>query len=498
MSEHESEDHARLVVVSNRVADLSASCQSGGLAVAMAEALRASGGLWFGWSGRTHKNAAQSAPRLRRFDSIVTATIDLTPAEHRNYYVGFANSCLWPLLHYRLGLAEIDAKAQRVYFAVNDRFAAALAPLLQPEDRIWVHDYHLIPLAEALRSRGASQEIGFFLHTPFPPPEIFAAAPHHRRLARALFDYDLVGFQTKRDRENFARLIVETLDGKRLDNQRLAAFGKTVVADTFPIGIDPAGVAAAAERQVGCPALQRLKASLDQQALIVGVDRLDYTKGLVEKFAAVEALLEAHEEHCGRVSMLQIAPPTREGVEAYDAVRGQLEAMAGHINGRFGDFTWVPVRYIHRSVSRDVLAGLYRQARVGFVTPLRDGMNLVAKEFVAAQDPADPGVLVLSSFAGAAEQLDEALLVNPHDIQRMAAALHQALTMPLEERRSRHYSLSRRVVAEDVESWRERFLQRLAEAADPSRERPGRRASGAAIFEPVKPRKQGPLSLRNQ
>jgi trehalose 6-phosphate synthase len=459
------EEAARLVVVSNRVADLSAACQSGGLAVAMTEALRATGGLWFGWSGKTHKNAARSAPRLHRFDSILTATVDLTPAEHKHYYLGFANRCLWPLLHYRLGLTEIDAKSRRVYLAVNRRFAVELAPLLQPGDRIWVHDYHLIPLAEALRRQGVTNEIGFFLHTPFPSPEVFAAAPQHRRLARALFAYDLVGFQTKRDRENFARLVVDTLRGQRLENGRLAAFGQTVVAGAFPIGIDPAWIAEAAARRANGRALRRLKHSLGKQALIVGVDRLDYTKGLVEKFAAYEALLGAHEEHSGRVTMLQIAPPTREGVEAYDAVRGQLEAMAGRINGRFGDFTWVPVRYIHRSLSRDDLAGLFRQARVGLVTSLRDGMNLVAKEFVAAQDPADPGVLVLSCFAGAAEQLAEALLVNPHDIQDVAAALHRALTMSLEERRARHDALWRKIAFHNVERWRELFLKRLGSAA---------------------------------
>lgn len=482
--EHAREEDARLVVVSNRVADLSARSQSGGLAVAMGEALSTSGGLWFGWSGAIRKNAARSAPRLRHFDNILTATIDLTPAEHRDYYLGFANRCLWPLLHYRLGLTEIDAKAARGYFAVNNRIAAALAPLLQPGDRIWVHDYHLIPLAEALRSLGVTQEIGFFLHTPFPPPDVFAAAPHRRKLAEAMFAYDLVGFQTNRDRENFASFVVEALDGQRLDNDRLAALGRTVVAGAFPIGIDPAGIAKAAVKQANCSAVRHLRRSLGQQSLIVGVDRLDYTKGLVEKFAAFEALLETHEQHSGGVSMLQIAPPTREGVEAYDAVRSQLEATAGRINGRFGDFTGVPVRYIHRSVARDVLAGLYRQAHVGLVTPLRDGMNLVAKEYVAAQDPADPGVLVLSGFAGAAEELNEALLVNPHDIEGMAAALHRALTMPLEERRARHDALWRKIALNNVATWRDQFLKRLAAAAVARRdaELP---AAAAGLFERV-------------
>ena len=479
-SERTAEEHARLVVVSNRVADLSAACQSGGLAVAMTEALRARGGLWFGWSGKTHKNAARTAPRLHRFDSTLTATVDLTPAEHKHYYLGFANRCLWPLLHYRLGLTEIDTSAQRVYIGVNRRFAAQLAPLLQPGDRIWVHDYHLIPLAEAMRRQhGVRHQIGFFLHTPFPPPEVFAAAPRYRRLARALFAYDLIGFQTKRDRENFARLVVEALGGQRLDNGRLTAFGQTVVAGAFPIGIDPAWIAEAAARRANGSALRGLRRSLGQQSLIVGVDRLDYTKGLVEKFAAFEALLEAHEEQAGRVTMLQIAPPTREGVEAYDAVRSQLEAMAGRINGRFGDFTWVPVRYIHRSISRDDLAGLFRHARVGLVTSLRDGMNLVAKEFVAAQNPADPGVLVLSCFAGAAEQLTEALLVNPHDIQGVAAALHRALTMPLEERRARHQALWRKIASHSVERWREHFLKRL-HATAVERHDGGLRPDGAA------------------
>lgn len=455
----------RLVVVSNRVSDLSAEAQSGGLAVAVGEALRASGGIWFGWDGDI---AEEASPDRKRVGNVELATIPLTSAEHKGYYLGFANRCLWPLLHYRLDLADLSTVSETSYYEVNRRFARELGPLLRAEDTIWVHDYHLIPCGSYLRQEKATNPIGFFLHIPFPSPEIFAALPNHQQLARTLFAYDLVGFQTVRDRENFARYTVEHLGCRRLNDGRISGFGRKLVIEAFPIGIDAEAFAAQAERNVRAPRLRALGRSADTLSFIVGVDRLDYTKGLPERIRGIEKLLKSHAVYRGKIQFLQIAPPTREGLAAYDAIRAEFERMAGHANGRFGDFSWQPINYVHRMVPRTILAGLFRRCRIGLVTPLRDGMNLVAKEYVAAQDPEDPGVLVLSEFAGAAEQLEEALIVNPHDPASMAAAMRQGLEMPLGERRARHRALWNRITDQDITWWRERFLKALTRARRPA------------------------------
>ena len=456
---------SRLVVVSNRVADLSAGHQSGGLAVAVGEALVASGGVWFGWNGETAADAREQDPTIQRFGEVCSATVPLTPEEHEGFYLGYANRCLWPLFHYRLDLADLKTGAEVAYFAVNERFAKAVARLLKPDDTVWVHDYQLVPLGAALRRNRVTNPIGFFLHIPFPSPEIFAALPDHADFAQTLFSYDLVGFQTMRDRENFARYSEEFLEGRRLHDRRLKAFGRTLAIDAFPIGIDAESFAEEAEKNARAPQLRKLLRESEDQALIVGVDRLDYSKGLPERLRGIEAFLETSAQYRGRIRHIQIAPPTREGVDAYDAIRAELEELTGHVNGRFGDLAWQPVSYIHRALPRPLLAGLYRRSRVGLVTPLRDGMNLVAKEYVAAQDPENPGVLVLSQFAGAAEQFEHAVLINPHDPASIAAGLQQALEMPLGERRARHQALWRITAEQDVGWWRERFLHALAAAA---------------------------------
>jgi trehalose 6-phosphate synthase len=450
----------RLVVVSNRVANLSAKCQSGGLAVALGDAMKASRGLWFGWSGETSEDALSADPKIETIGNLTVATIGLTPEEEEGYYFGYANRCLWPSLHYRLDLAQCREADSEIYFAVNARFADTLLPLLAPDDMIWVHDYHLIPLAEELRRRGCTSRIGFFLHTPFPSPEIFAAVPHQKRLGNALMTYDVVGFQTRSDRENFARYVASFLDGERMRGDLLTAQGQTTQASVFPIGIDAQGFMRLAEEE-------SLKGPLlpfqgDDMKTIIGVDRLDYTKGLPERLRAFECLLETWPHYRHHVRFVQIASPTRETLPVYQEIREQVEGLVGRINGRFGDLNWTPVTYVHRPVPQDILARLYRESAVGLVTPLRDGMNLVAKEYVAAQPSEDPGVLVLSRFAGAAEQLREALLINPHDITEMARTLDRALSMPRQERWARHNRLMQRIETYDVANWRDSFLQTFA------------------------------------
>jgi trehalose 6-phosphate synthase len=455
-------NNRRLVVVSNRVADFNAKFQTGGLAVALGDALKASKGLWFGWSGNTRDDALTVPPHIEHISGLTVATIDLTDKEAEGYYFGYANRCLWPALHYRLDLAQSNEEQSEIYFQVNARFAEALMPLVTPDDIIWINDYHLIPLAEELRGRGCEARIGFFLHTPFPSPEIFAAIPGQKRLGNALMVNDVVGFQTTWDRDNFRRYVAASLDGEPLQGDRVTAQGATTLASVFPVGIDVQHFKQLAEEE---DAQGRLlpDAGADMKT-IIGVDRLDYTKGLPDRLRAFEVLLEQYPEHRGKVRLVQIAPPTREGLPVYQEIRENVERLVGRINGRFGDLSWQPVIYMHCGVAQNILVRLFRRSHVGLVTPLRDGMNLVAKEYIAAQAAHDPGVLVLSRFAGAAEQLREALLINPHDIQETARALDRALTMPRQERWARHNRLWQRIETYDLFNWRDSFIQSFAES----------------------------------
>ena len=450
----------RLVIVSNRVADLSAKSQSGGLAVAVRDALKGSPALWFGWSGETSEDALDTPPKVEMHGALKLAKLDLTPDEEEGYYYGYANRCVWPALHYRLDLARCSETDAGIYFSVNARFADALMPLLEPADTLWVHDYHLIPLAEELRARGCLARIGFFLHTPFPSPEVFAAVPHQQRLGRALMVYDLLGFQTQADRENFARYVEACLDGERLRGDRLVAHGHATRASVFPIGIAAENFARLAESESAKGPL--LPVPQEDVKTIIGVDRLDYTKGLPERLRAFESLLSNYPVHRRHVRLVQIGSPTRETLPVYQEVREEVERLVGRINGSFGDLSWTPVTYLHRTIPQHYLARLYRESAIGLVTALRDGMNLVAKEYVAAQCGSDPGVLMLSRFAGAAEELKEALLVNPHDINEMAKTLDRALKMRRPERWARHHQLMHRVEAGSVTHWRNNFLRALA------------------------------------
>ena len=460
----------RLVVASNRVA-MGAEATSGGLAVALCEALSQSGGLWFGWSGKLSKNG--TSPSVEVANGYRAATLDLSPAEYEGYYSGFSNECLWPLLHYRLDLVKVDRQHMDVYFAVNERLAKCLAAMVQKDDLIWVHDYHLIPLASCLRRANIRGKIGFFLHIPFPPPEIFAAVPDHRKLGRCLLAYDLVGFQTLRDRDNFIRYAEEHCGARIIENGDLKIPGRTVKVGAFPIGIDVVQFQAQARRNANHPDLAGLTGAGVKR--IIGVDRLDYSKGLPERLTAIETLFETSPEYRNSIQYMQIATPTREGIPAYDDIDAELDRTIGHVNGRFGTFDWSPVSYIKRLTPRNLLAGLMRQCDVGLISPLRDGMNLVAKEYVAAQDPLDPGVLILSQFAGAAEQLKEALIVNPYDAHALAGAIRVALEMPKVERQARHAALLDRIRAEDIDWWRQQYLDALTgeQAVEDFDEQPG-------------------------
>ncbi|NII71802.1 trehalose 6-phosphate synthase [Dyella sp. SG562] len=451
----------RLIVVSNRVA-LPKQTATGGLASAMRAALQEAGGLWFGWSGKIAGETAATVHHL--YDGPVHyATIDLSRDDHDHFYDGFANRTLWPLLHYRPDLVDYNRGHLDGYLRVNRVFAERLAALVEQDDAIWINDYHLIPLASMLRERGVRNRIGFFLHTPLPPAGLLIALPRHRELLETLAAYDLVGVHTARDLRALEEYFVHETGARLRGGHRLRLGHRRFHAGVFPIGIDTRQVAEAAAKAGTLDPIEDLRSSLEGRALIIGVDRLDYSKGLPQRFDAYARLLERMPDWHRRVSFLQIAPPSRSTVPEYRQIRRDLERKAGHINGVYAAPDWVPIRYVNKSFPHSVLSGYYRNAKVGLVTPMRDGMNLVAKEYVASQNPEDPGVLVLSRFAGAAQELDEALLVNPADTEEVADALERALAMPLEERKMRWRAMMDVLERQDITAWRRSFLAALRE-----------------------------------
>lgn len=452
---------SRLIVVSNRVQAPSAdsSGAQGGLAVALTAALREHDGIWFGWSGEAGET------RDMRFETqggVTSATIDLSEQDIEEYYEGYANRTLWPLFHYRLGLTEFERDFQGGYERVNRAFGEIISPHIQPDDLVWVHDYHMIPLGWVLRQQGLTNRMGFFLHIPWPPTRLLVALPQHRRLVEAMFAYDVIGFQTEEWLGSFHHYVTHEMGGSLGENGAVTVGGRTVRAIACPIGIDADEFIAATGRSEAVATHRRMIESSIGRSLIVGVDRLDYSKGIEERFNGYQRFLDSRPDARANVYLLQIAPPSRSSVQSYRDIRAQLDALSGRINGAYADLDWVPLRYVNQGFPRDVLAGVYRAARIGLVTPLRDGMNLVAKEYVAAQDPDDPGVLILSRFAGAAAQLDQALLVNPYSADDIADAIEQALTMPREERIARWRPLFENVRKHDVIWWRNRFIDELS------------------------------------
>ncbi len=454
----------RLFVISNRVGPLSDEGKAGGLAVGLADGLRQRGGVWFGWSGETSEDGTHGPLRIETEGKVQLATIDMTEADLDAFYRGFANQALWPVFHYRIDLATYDRRHAEAYERINDRFGSRLTPLLEPGDLVWVHDYHFIPLGERIRAGGFTGAIGFFLHVPFPPPEVITALPHAHLLVRSMLSYDVVGFQTKIDRDNFARFLTTEFNGSEIGGGWIEAAGRKVLAGVFPIGIDTerfAGFAATVEAK---RRYDQLRSVLRDRKQVIGVDRLDYSKGIPVRLRAFERLLEDYPENRNKVSFLQVAPISRGDVEAYAELRRELEELAGHINGIHGRLDWTPVRIMTRGFARKGLAGLYRASHVALITPLRDGMNLVAKEYVAAQDPEDPGVLVLSRFAGAAAEMHEALIVNPYDLAEVAEVLQRALRMPLAERKRRWKALNETIRKGTARNWAESFLSTLEQA----------------------------------
>jgi len=452
---------SRLIVISNRVAAATGADAGaqGGLAVALTSALRECGGLWFGWSG-AQTDSFTGQITFHREDGVTTATVDLEEQDIEEYYNGYANRTLWPLFHYRIDLAEYERGFAGGYQRANERFAETVTPLIEPSDAIWIQDYHMIPLGEDLRRRGCHNRMGFFLHTPWPPRRLLLTLPDATDLVRTMFAYDVIGFHTDEWKQSFVEFAV-TDCGVEYDGTSLRVAGREIQLLTCPIGIDRKEFEVLAHSPKAREVFRRMQESANGRAMILGVDRLDYSKGLEERFLGFERFLVEHPEERKEVFLLQIAPPSRAAVESYQKIRASLEGLSGRINGAHADIDWVPIRYVNCGYSRDQLAGIYRAARIALVTPLRDGMNLVAKEFVAAQNPEDPGVLILSRFAGAAHQLKEALLVNPFSAEEISDAIRTALAMPLQERIARWKAMYHNIQREDVLWWRRRFADAL-------------------------------------
>jgi trehalose 6-phosphate synthase len=453
-----------LVVVSNRVARGAANePMTGGLAAALLPVVEKSGAIWVGSSGRV-RDGAQKDPfaEIEALGAGALAMLDLPAAHYGGYYEGFANSALWPALHSRTDLIRASHEDYLSYREVNAFMARALMRFQKPDTVFWIQDYHFLALGAELRDRGVTQPIGFFLHTPWPARSTIEGVPHHRELIEAMLAYDLIGFQTSGDCENFLGYVSADLALEIEDGVITSRRGKTRIA-VFPIGIDAEKFALQAAKAMSHPDVSRLRRSLNGEKLAIGVDRLDYSKGLVNRIKAFDQMWSLHPALARTVSLLQIATPSRGAIEAYGNLQSELAKLVSDVNGRHGEVDWTPIRYLNKGFSQTVLSGLYRTAQVGVVTPLHDGMNLVAKEYVAAQNPADPGVLVLSKFAGAANELDTALLVNPHDIDGMARTIATALYMPLTERRMRWEAMMAKLHAGSIQRWFADFVDALQE-----------------------------------
>jgi trehalose 6-phosphate synthase len=468
-----------LVVVSNRVSRGKANePMTGGLAAALLPVVEQSGAIWVGSSGRV-RDGSQKEPfaEIEALGQGALALLDLPAAHYGGYYEGFANSVLWPALHSRADLIRGSQQDYLSYREVNAFMARALMRFAKPDTTFWIQDYHFLALGAELRALGVTRPIGFFLHTPWPDRAVIGGVPHHRELVEAMLACDLIGFQTQDDCDNFLGYLLSDLGIAVKSGVAASRYGKTRIA-AFPIGIDPDKFATQAAKAVSHPDVSRLRRSLNGEKLAIGVDRLDYSKGLVNRIQAFDRMWTLQPSLARTVSLLQIATPSRGAIEAYGNLQAELAKLVSDVNGRHGEVDWTPIRYLNKGFSQTVLSGLYRTAQVGVVTPLHDGMNLVAKEYVAAQNPADPGVLVLSKFAGAANELDTALLVNPHDIDAMARTVATALAMPLTERRMRWEAMMAKLRGSTIQHWFTDFVDALQDAA------PDRDAAEPLMSEP--------------
>ena len=464
----------RLIFVSNRlpvtVAEGPGGPQlkptSGGLVTALRPLLHARKGFWVGWTGTECKPEFETLFGQATYENERLIPVSLTEEERKNFYCGFSNEIVWPLFHDLQSRCNFDPAYWKTYVSVNEKFADAVARVATDDAIVWVHDYHLMLLGTMLRERGVSAKLGFFQHIPFPPADIFEKLPWRSEILRALFDFDVVGFQTSRDQKNFGgcvRRLLPEIELHRTTSDRMTAQlgDRTVAVGAFPIGIDFDEFSG----QANLPDVRERAAEIRRDVagcqIVLGVDRLDYTKGIPERLRAFQNLLEGHPELHRKIVLFQVVVPSREDIPKYQELKLDVERLVSQINGEFGRSAWVPVHYIHRHLERPELLALYRAADIALITPLKDGMNLVAKEFCAAQ-VGDEGVLILSEFAGAADQLrNGAILVNPYDIEKVAGALCAAFSMSPRQRKTQMRKLRRNIRRENVFRWCERFCADL-------------------------------------
>lgn len=471
---------SRLIIASNRLpvvlrpldGGLDAQPATGGLIAAMVPVLRRRGGAWVGWAGVTDVDEGALSDALRGFDAEYDLVpVLLSPEERDAFYHGFSNEIVWPLFHDLQTNCNFDPAYWDAYLEVNRRFAEVIAARARPEDVVWIHDYHLMLVGDALRRMGLENRIGFFLHTPFPERDIFRKLPWREPIARGFHAYDLVGFQTDRDRQGFLRslqslsameIVARTADG-RVTSVRGPGSARVTQIGEFPIGIDVEAEERDARSPAALEALRRFDRDMPGRILVLGVDRLDYTKGIPQRLLAFREALARHPELRRRVTLVQVVVPSREDIPSYASLRDEIERLVGQINGELSQPGWVPVLYIHHPIERRELRGWYRAAQVALVTPLKDGMNLVAKEYCASRVD-ERGVLILSEFAGAAAQLaNGALIVNPNDRVGVAEAIARACTMQEAEQMARMQRLRDGIRRSDVFDWADRFLGRLLE-----------------------------------
>ena len=478
----------RLILVSNRLPfaleragtdEWIVTLSAGGLVSALAPVLRGRGGTWIGWPGVAGDIPNAPFAEATRDAGYEVVPVALSEAERDEFYYGYSNEVIWPLFHDLQNFCHFEPTFWETYKAVNERYAEAIARHCQPGDFIWAHDYHLMYVAQALRERGVHVALTFFLHIPFPPFDIFAKLPQQQRLLRALLQFDLLGFQTRRDLRNFLQCVRRVLpDAEVLPSsglQRIRSSGRTIRAGSFPIGIDFESFEKGAASEEVARRARELRAAFPGCQLMLGVDRLDYSKGIPERLRAFRVALERHQELRGRVVLIQAVVPSRVEIPRYHEFKGRIDRLVGDTNGRFSTDTWLPVHYRFRSLDRDDLLAHYRACEIALVTPLKDGMNLVAKEYCACCVEKNDGVLILSQFAGAAEQLKPAVLVNPYDVEQVADAIFKVFRMSDAERRARMKRMRRIVHHEDVFWWVDSFLKAGSQLAARSAQTASRR-----------------------
>ena len=468
------ESPKRLIVVSNRLPyvlekqngdNWTLTSGSGGLVTALLPVLRNRGGIWIGWPGTAQHvpGEAEIFRRASREAGYTLGPVSLTQQEVDKYYHGYSNESVWPLFHDLQSRCEFEPEYWRAYVKVNRKFAEVLASTCQPDDFIWIHDYQLMDVAFHMREHGSTADLAFFLHIPFPSPDIFMKLPERQTVLRSLLACNLVGFQTQRDRRNFIQCVRMLMKNCRVQVEGHLHVVKLEDRETrvgnFPIGIDAAGFAAQAGAREVEERVQAIRSRFPDRQIVLGLDRLDYTKGIPQRLRAFASVLERFPEVRGHIHLFQVVVPSRVGIPKYDELKLEIDQMVSEINGRYSEVGWVPVHYFFRSLSQTELLAFYRAASIALVTPLKDGMNLVAKEFCACSLQED-SVLILSQFAGAAAQLGRAaLVVNPYDVEETADAIHEAFYMPPAERRHRMKRLRRNVQSQDVFWWVDSFMR---------------------------------------